>query len=248
MVAPSKGCSGGRVGREAEASAVDTRVSHRTSPRGPVGHGDSGGHGGRSWPPRPSIRSQRLGVANRLAMTVVVEVDEHRCAPLPRPLPDPLGPPPQVARRSRTSWTRGRANDDHAPRSAGPPRRPSVGLPTDSCRSAAPSPPWSSGRGLAGKALGVREVGLLRRVSVRKGRTGGGAWTSRRHRCETKAFPRTEHRGGLVAHGPAYATPMRGRATISISPRSSGSARDNSAPGRSRPSCRRVLPHSQDQL
>jgi hypothetical protein len=56
-----------------------------------------------------------------------------------------------------------------------------------------------------------------------------------RHRRETKAFPRLEHRSGLVAHAPAYATPMRGRATISISPPSSGSARDSSSPGRSRP-------------
>jgi hypothetical protein len=60
-------------------------------------------------------------------------------------------------------------------------------------------------------------------------------WDLLRDWRETKAFPRMEHRGGLVARAPAYATPMRGRATISISSRSSGSARDNSSPGGSRP-------------
>src|SRR6516165_2843528 len=59
-----------------------------------VGHGDSGGHGSRSWPPRPGIR-RGVSVANRLAMTVVVEAVEH-LAPLRRPLPAAVGPPPQV--------------------------------------------------------------------------------------------------------------------------------------------------------
>ena len=92
---PVQGCSGGRVGREAEASAVDARVSHRTvSTR-------TGWPQGQRWSWRsvvaspPRHPSQRLGVADRLAMTVVGEVDEHLRA-LRRPLPDAVGPPPQV--------------------------------------------------------------------------------------------------------------------------------------------------------
>ena len=94
----------------------------------------------------PRHPSQRLGVANRLAMTVVVEVDEHRACPMRRPFPDPLGRPPQVA-RVPTSCTRGRANHDHVPkvRGASAPR-PLVGLPPHSAGAPRRSPPSSSGR------------------------------------------------------------------------------------------------------
>jgi hypothetical protein len=43
----------------------------------------------------PQHPSRRPGVADRLAMTVVVEVDEQ-LAHLRRPLPDAVGAPPQV--------------------------------------------------------------------------------------------------------------------------------------------------------
>ena len=111
--------------------------------------------------------------------------------------------------RGPASWTWGRANDDHAPkvRGASAPR-PFVGsrpTPAGAPRRSPPSPP---GRCLAGKALGVREVGSLRRVSVPEGANRRRGWDLLRHRRETRAFPRMEHRGGLVAHAPAYATPM----------------------------------------
>ena len=110
---------------------------------------------------------------------------------------------------------------------------------TDSCRSAAPIASFVSRAMTGGQGP---ECGGGRVVMPHIGPEGADRWRGwelLRHRRETKAFPRMEHRGGLVAHAPAYSTPMRGRATISISPRSSGSARDNSSPGRSRPSCRR---------
>ena len=112
---------------------------------------------------------------------------------------------------------------------------------TDSCRSASPIASFVS-RAMPG-GQGPRCAGG-RVVTPRIGPEGANRWRGLdplRHRHKTKAFPRMENRGGLVAHAPAYATPMRGRATISISPRSSGSARDNSSPGRSRPSCRRSI-------
>jgi hypothetical protein len=89
---------------------------------------------------------------------------------------------------------------------------------TNPCRSAPPIASFVS-RAITG-GQGPRRAGG-RVVTQRIGSEGANRWRGwdlLRHRRETKAFPRMENRGGLVTHVPAYATPMRGRATISISP------------------------------
>ena len=126
------------------------------------------------------------------------------------------------ARGGPASWTRG---GELRPSPEGPRGlRPETSrrVATDSCRGAALIASFVSGAVIGGQ--GPRCAGG-RVVTPRIGPEGANRWRGwdpLRHRRETKAFPRMENRGGLVAHAPG-GMPRR---------RCAAGRRSRSAPGR----------------